>query len=176
MCSDDGYTLRKPQAIVMVREEKGDGMPDDWEGCYHLCPLPDLKGDGRLWVADFSLVANIDRTFLQPEQRIRCLSELGWAVWRQRAALEATRAKVDLEKMRETGATTWAESIMEVDWLSVGRDQASFHAWLDEADEVNCKGFDSRRDMLKERDGVDVLSELLRRELGSELAATEQAS
>jgi hypothetical protein len=173
MCTDDGYTLRKPQAIVLVREEKGDGMPQDWDGCYHLCPLPDLKGDGKLWVADFSLVANIDRGFLTADHRIRCLSELGWAVWRQRATLESSRAKVELERMTETGAATWAESMMEMDWLTAGRFQASFHGWLDEADQENCEGFECRRDVLKEPGGINRLSALLRRELGGDLADAE---
>jgi hypothetical protein len=167
MYSDDGYRLRKPQAVVLVRKETGDGVPDDWDGCYHLCPLPDLHGDGDLWVADFTLVANIDRTYLTADRRLRCLSELGWTVFRQRAALESSRAEVPLEDLRGIGAATWAESLMEMDWLASGRDQASLQQWLNAPDEEHCSGFDQRRDVLQVAGGIERIRGLLRGEVGA---------
>ncbi len=171
MAADDGYTLRKAQTVALVRKESGDGLPEDWDGCYHLCPLPDLYGDGAMWVADFTVMTHVDRFYLAQERRVRCLSELGWTIFRQRAALEPSRNLIDREDLHSVGAVTWAESAMEMDWLAAGRDQSSFQAWLNSPDEEQCPGYEKRRDVLDEDGGIDRIAELVRAELETAGAA-----
>lgn len=170
--TEDGCTLRKAQTVALVRKDSGDGLPADWDGCYHLCPLPDLYGDGAMWFADFTVMTHVDRFYLTPERRVRCLSELGWTIFRQRAALEPARNLIDLGDLQPVGAATWAESMMEMDWLAAGRDQASFQAWLNSPDEEQCPGLEMRRDVLDEDGGIDRIAELVRAELATAGAAS----
>jgi hypothetical protein len=174
--ADDGYTLRKAQTVALVRPESGDGLPDDWDGCYHLCPLPDLYGNGVMWVVDFTIMTHVDRYYLDSAHRVRCLSELGWTIFRQRAALEPSRGLIDPDYLRVEGAPTWAESLMEMDWLAAGRDQSSFQSWLNSPDEEHCPGFEQRRDALGEDGGIDRVSELLRAELYAMPAVSESTA
>jgi hypothetical protein len=167
MVNPDGVTLSRCQAIALVRDGSKVGLPEDWEGAVTICPLPDLMGDGKLWVADFTLVSNVDRRYLTAERRVRCLSELGWAVFRQRAALALTRAKPSIEKLLEYGRVTWAESEMEMDWLAAGRGQADFQDWLNTHDEEHCPEVESRRGLLEVEGGIDRIWALLRSATGA---------
>jgi len=65
------------------------------------------------------------------------------------------------------GASTWAESMMEMDWLAAGRDQVSFQAWLNSPDEEPCPGLEKRRDVLDEEGGIDHIWEMVRAELAT---------
>jgi hypothetical protein len=127
-------------------------------------------GDGRLWVADFTLVSNVDRSLLSPDRRVKCLSDLGWAVFRQRAAMATTRGEIELERLFELGEVAWAESMMEMEWLAAGRDQASLQEWLNSHDEEQCAGFDARRDVMKEHGGIDRIRTLLQSTIGAGVA------
>ena len=77
-----------------------------------VCPLPDLLGDGGLWVADFRTINVVHRSYLREDRRVRSLSELGWAIFRQRYVMASTRGIVPLEDMLDAGRTTWIESEM----------------------------------------------------------------
>jgi hypothetical protein len=125
-----------------------------------------------MWFADFTVMTHVDRFYLTPERRVRCLSELGWTIFRQRAALEPARNLIDLEDLQAVGAATWAESMMEMEWLAAGRDQASLQAWLNSPDEEQCPGFEMRRDVLDEDGGIDRIAELVRVELATAGAAS----
>jgi hypothetical protein len=162
MVASNGFSLVRPQAIGFVTRASGTTIPADWDGAFALCPLPDLLGDGEMWVVDFRFVTNVDRMYLRAEERVRCLSELGWAVFRQRQILAMTRGRVEVQKLLDVGAATWAESDMETEWLRAGRDQPSFQTWLNEPDEQLSD--ESRRDAL-ERGAIEEVRAALRREL-----------
>jgi hypothetical protein len=109
-------------------------VADDWQGVLGVCPLPDLHGDGRMWVADFRAVTVLPRQSLSLEKRIRCLSKTGWAVFRQRLVSAATRVLGDLDDYYEAGAATWRESLYETRWVEAGRTALDFQGWLDDED------------------------------------------
>jgi hypothetical protein len=164
MVDRDNVTLIRSQAIALVYDAAQTGLrlADDWGGTWSVCPLPDLIGDGRMWVADFRKITTIDRSYLRAEQRVRCLSELGWAVFRQRLSVATTRALPDLDKLLEGGRATWAESKMETAWVAQGRDRKDFHDWLDSTE--HALPYISRRRALDEG-AID----LIRNDLASEL-------
>jgi hypothetical protein len=149
MVQSDNVTLNKAQPIARVYDAaaKGLSIPADWEGVLGVCPLPDLRGDGRMWVADFRSLSVVDRTYLRVDCRVRVLSEFGWAVFRQRLVGAMTRGLAQVEDMLEIGRQAWAESTMEAQWVQTGRDQAAFQEWLDDPDATI--PYKSRRDALE---------------------------
>jgi hypothetical protein len=144
----DGYTPVKAQPIAAVYEARSKhlAIPDDWEGVFGICPLPDLLGDGEMWVCDFRSISVVDRSYLPRDRRVRSLSELGWAIFRQRYITAATRGALDVKDLIEVGTTTWTESEMETRWQRADRALADFHKWLDAADPSTPEV--SRRDVL----------------------------
>lgn len=160
----DGATPVKAQPVAAVYEARSVGLavPDDWEGVYGVCPLPDLAGDDEMWVADFRMITVVDRSYLREDRRLRCLSELGWAVFRQRYVTASTRGELAIEDLLEVGRVTWIESEMECAWRRAGRDLRDFRLWLDE--EQSWAHTATRRDYL-DRDPEIVWSSL-RSELG----------
>jgi hypothetical protein len=161
----DNVTPIKAQPVALVYDatQAGLSIPADWEGVLAVCPLPDLTGDGRMWVADFRKITTVDRSYLLDDRRIRCLSELGWAHFRQRFIDATTRAVFAIEDLIEVGAVTWVESEMETTWVRAGRDRRDFHRWLDSSAET--VGYASWRRVL-EAGGLDVAWESLNKELG----------
>jgi len=134
MVGPDNVSLVKAQPIALVYDaaEKGLSIPPDWEGVLGVCPLPDLRGDGRMWVADFRRITTVERSYLKPERRVRCLSEYGWAVYRQRLVGALSRAVARVDDMLTVGRSTWVESQMEASWVAADRERRTFHKWLDE--------------------------------------------
>jgi hypothetical protein len=57
-----------------------------------------------MWVADFRTIAVVDRSYLTIDRRVRCLSEYGWAIFRQRLGTSTSRAEVSLDDLRAIGA------------------------------------------------------------------------
>jgi hypothetical protein len=136
MVGPDNVSLLKAQPIARVYDaaDKGLRIPQDWAGVLGVCPLPDLRGDGRMWVADFRLITAVERSYLNPDERTRSLSEYGWAVFRQRLVAATTRGLVEIDGMLSIGRVAWAESEMEALWSASGRDRRAFHGWLDARD------------------------------------------
>jgi hypothetical protein len=132
MYVQQGRVLSRVQVVALVKEAEGIEIPEDWDGAFSICPLPDLIQDGQMWMADFTRLVNIDRSFLRPENRVRSLSEYGWAFFRQRLALASSRSMIHLSDLQATGATTWQETAMESDWRKAGRSTEAFHDWLDD--------------------------------------------
>jgi hypothetical protein len=147
----DNVTVIKSQPIALVYDAgpAGLAMPEDWQGVLGVCPLPDLMGDGSMWVVDFRKITSVDRSYLRADQRVRCLSELGWAHFRQRMIGAGTRGLNDLEDLLEVGAAAWVESELETDWVRAGRTRREFHDWLDSSAEEH--GYESWRDALDDR-------------------------
>src|SRR5207248_5329941 len=91
--------LARVQAVALVRAAEGIRIPDDWGGAFSVCPLPNLAGDGSMWLADFRATSNVDRSFLSEENRERSLTEFGWALFRQRLAGASTRLMISLDDL-----------------------------------------------------------------------------
>lgn len=157
-----GGRLVKVQTVAPVTMAEKVGIPPDWDGAFTFAPLPDLLGDGVPYAVDLRTAANIDSSYLLPGRRLRSLSEIGWAVFRQRMALCDTRAVVSLTALAAIGASTWAELEMWQRWNEAGRKTTDFHEWLD-GREPALSGF-VRRNIL-ERGMVDQLRAALEREL-----------
>jgi hypothetical protein len=136
----DNVTPINAQPVVAVYDAAKNGLHirDDWEGVpFDVCPLPDLEGDGRMWVADFHTLTTVHRSYLPAGRRVRCLSELGWAVFRQRYIRSVTRGEFALERLMEIGRAAWVESVMETYWMRSLDDEDAryaFHGWLDAPD------------------------------------------
>jgi hypothetical protein len=126
-----GGVLGKAQMVAVVREARKLGVPENWEGAFTACPLPDPFGDGVLWSVDFLTLSPVDRSYLKPENRIACLSEFGWAFFRQRLALCLTRTMIPLDPLEAVGKATWQEIEMWENWNSRGHDPDAFQKWLD---------------------------------------------
>lgn len=124
-------TLTKVQIVAPVVDGEKLGIPEDWDGAFNHFPLPDLLGDGKFYAVDFRAAANIDASYLRIEQRIRSLSELGWAVFRQRMTLCGTRLIVALDDLMSVGAGTWLETELWQKWNEGGRSPHDFAPWLD---------------------------------------------
>ena len=135
MYVDGRGVLGRVQAVALVHSAEGVRIPDDWAGAFTVCPLPDLMGDGAMWLADFRAIANVDRSYLRVEHRVHSLTEAGWAVFRQRLALASTRLSIDLDDLRIGGAITWEESVLWQRWNEAGRDPGAFHDWYDGEDD-----------------------------------------
>lgn len=143
MYSGQGRNLNRVQSIAVVKEADLT-IPEDWGGALSVCPLPDLLGDGEMWIADLARITNVDRSFLKVDRRVRCLSEIGWAIFRQRLAVAATRGMANLDDLVAVGAVTWRETEMAEQWCLQGKSITSFHDWLDQPD-PNLSGFSRRK-------------------------------
>ncbi len=141
---DPEGNVGRAQAIALVRSAQGLTIPPNWDGAWTFCPLPDLRGDGQLYVIDFRAVANVDRSYLTRDKRVRCLSEYGWAIFRQRRALHETRAAIHLEDLLQVGAPTWHEIALWQRWTESGRPEQDFQPWLSAAS-PNLGGLSRRR-------------------------------
>ncbi len=96
------------------------------------------------YAVDLRTSANIDASYLTRDRRVRSLSRLGWALFRQRIALCATRAVMPLDSLDTIGAQLWDELDAWQRWCEVRGDEAGFQAWLDEPD-ATLSGFIRRR-------------------------------
>jgi hypothetical protein len=164
MVAHDNVTLVRAQSVAVVcKMPPGLTLPPDWNGAYKACPLPDLMGDGEMWMVDFTKTANIDRDYLRPDHRVRALSELGWGFFRQRLILAATRLTTDIDKFIELGAATWAESELEAEWISKGGTKEGFQRWLD--------AYDPALDSLSRRAALDGQKNAVRDALNTHLIA-----
>lgn len=152
----------KVQTVAPVTTAEKVGIPPDWDGAFTFAPLPDLLGDGVPYAVDLRTAANIDASYLQPQRRLRSLSEIGWAVFRQRMALCDTRAVISLPALLAIGASTWAELELWQRWNETGRGSADFQTWLD-GREPTLGGFVRRK--VLERGMVDQLRAALEREM-----------
>lgn len=152
----DIYTASKlvsAQTIAPVVEAAKVGIPPDWDGAYEYAPLPDLMGDGVAYAVNLRAVANIDASYLRMSERIRCLSQLGWAVFRQRKALCDTRALISLDDLVGIGASTWREVSLWQRWNEAGLPANEFQPWLDER-EAAAGGFERRKLLVQRMEGL----------------------
>ena len=122
--------LARVQAVCLVREAGGMHIPSDWNGAYSVCPLPDFRGDGRLWIADFRAVGNVDRSFLTLDRRAKSLTQLGWAFFRRRLVQHQARIDLPLDRLREAGRATWDEALLWQEWSAAGAPREGFHPWF----------------------------------------------
>jgi hypothetical protein len=118
-----------------------------------------------MWVADFRRITTIDRSYLRLEDRVRCLSEVGWAWFRRRLITALTRGTLPVEDLVEIGASTWAEAEFETRWVVAGRDPKDFQTWLDEVD-LSIGVYPSRRAALADTTGRDAVEHALSSLLG----------
>jgi len=152
--------LIKVQTVAPVASAERVGIPQNWDGAFTFAPLPDLLGDGALYAVDLRAAANIDASYLLVENRIRSLSETGWAVFRHRMALCDTRALISLPVLMSVGAAAWQETSLWQRWNEAGRPPEQFASWLDER-EPALGGF-IRRNMLDRGMAEDVRTRLER--------------
>ena len=111
-----------------------------------------------MFAVDLRVATNIDAFYLQPAKRLRCLSELGWAAFRQRLGLASTRLVNHLNDLVAVGADIWLEMELWQRWNEAGARPEEFHAWLDRRD-ANLGGF-TRRALLYRGMRSDVLAAL----------------
>lgn len=133
----------KVQTVAPVIAAAKLGILPDWAGAFTVMPLPDLRGDGESWAVDLRAATNIDASYLTRDRRLRSLSEVGWAVFRQRLALASTRALIPLSALRTIGGPLWAELAAWQRWCAAGRDESDFQGWLD-GKEQDLSGFTRR--------------------------------
>lgn len=159
-----GGKLTKVQTVAPVTSASKVGLPINWDGAYTYCPLPNLKDDGDLYAVEMRAMANIDASYLTKDRRIRSLSSLGWAIFRQRLTLCTTRVLIPLDALERVGEALFEEVDFWEQWCRTGRAEADFQAWLDEHD-PRYSGF-TRRDLLDrgqyEAVGAAMLTELSR--------------
>jgi hypothetical protein len=152
--------LGKVQVVAPVIEATAAGIPDDWAGAFNFAPLPDLLGDGKMYAVDLRAASNIDSFYLVPAKRVRCLSELGWAAFRQRLGLSSTRLINHLDDLRSVAEDVWREVELWERWNRSGRKPAAFQAWLTEP-QAKLGGF-TRRTVLYRGALSEVLADLQR--------------
>jgi hypothetical protein len=138
--------LNKVQVVAPVVRARAVGIPDSWAGAFNFAPLPDLLGDGEMYAVDLTVASNIDAFYLDTVNRLRCLSEMGWAAFRQRIQLSSTRGIQHLDDLRRAGEDVWRELEVWERWNRSGRSPALFQAWMDDP-QGNLGGF-TRRDLL----------------------------
>ncbi|MHB1066921.1 MAG: hypothetical protein ACYC2Z_05785 [Candidatus Nanopelagicales bacterium] len=154
----DIYSQGRPvrvQTVVPVITATAAGIPDNWDGAFTFAPMPDLLGDGVMHAADLRVAANIDAFYLDRANRVRCLSRLGWAAFRQRLGLASGRLLNHLDDLVSVGQVVWQEMQLWQAWNEAGLDEPAFQEWLD-GREANLGGF-SRRAAL-ERGMFDVVA------------------
>lgn len=154
----DHGRLVKVQSVAPVVSAEKAGIPQNWDGAFTLAPLPDLLGDGVRYAVDLRVASNIDVSYLRVERRVRSLTENGWAIFRQRMVLCATRALIPLPPLHTIGAPTWAEMTLWQEWNEAGLNPDEFQPWLDVHDH-HLGGF-TRRTAL-ERIMVDQVREIM---------------
>lgn len=137
------WKLGKVQTIALVVNAEKVGIPEHWDGAFQFAPLPDLFGDGVMHAVDLRATANIDAFYLDVAQRQRCLSELGWATFRQRIGLASTRLLNHLSDLTAVGSSLWQEMDLWTTWNQAGRPAPGFQQWLDER-EADLGGFTRR--------------------------------
>ena len=101
-------------------------------------PLPDLIGDGVLYIADFEEIGRTSTEGLIAGARIACLSDYGVNVLQQRLVWYMTRLEVPTHTFHEAFANTVEEAELLEDWndtvcgagLSEGESTARFDAFL----------------------------------------------
>jgi hypothetical protein len=151
------------QPVALVRPAAGMGIPPDWAGAFTTCPFPGLFDDED-HAATLQATCNVDARFLRREHRVASLSEIGWAVFRQRLALCSTRMTIHLDDLVDTGRVLWQELELWTMWNRAGRDEREFDRWLGETDAA-AGGF-SRRAIL-ERGSYSTVLRLLQDELAA---------
>lgn len=154
--------LVKVQTVAPVVKADRAGIPPNWDGAFTYFPLPDVLGDGELYAVELRTATNIDASYLRRDRRVCSLSRHGWAIFRQRIALCATRALVPLEALDTIGAPLWNELEAWQRWCEVRGDELGFQVWLDGRD-ANLSGF-TRRQAL-ERGSYTMVRALLEQEL-----------
>lgn len=127
-------SLAKVQTIAIVREAAKLGIPDNWQGAFFSCPLPDLKNDGNPWIIDFRAMSNVDRSYLISQTRFETLTEFGWAYLRQRLGIYFTRVSLHLSDLQQAGNVTWQEIELWEQWCALGHASEEFQDWLDTLD------------------------------------------
>jgi hypothetical protein len=127
----DNHELFKIQPVAIVRSGRRDNISPDWKGGYGVCPLPNLRGDGEMWLVDFSVISNIDRRYLVEDNRIAALSEPGWTAFRQRLILAATRITVRPEKILDDGRALWSEVGLLQAATQAGIAADAFRGWYE---------------------------------------------
>jgi hypothetical protein len=165
--------LARVQVVAPVIDAERAGIPPDWDGAFTVAPLPDLYGDARMFAVDLRVATNIDAFYLEPAKRVRCLSELGWAAFRQRLGLASTRLVNHLNDLMAVGADIWLEMELWQRWNEAGAQPNDFQAWLDRRD-ANLGGF-TRRALLYRGMRSDVLA-ALEGELRASTAEPEKAT
>src|SRR3990170_1802145 len=130
----DHGRLIKVQTVATLREGSKLGVPEDWDGAYHSCPLADPFDDGVLWAVDFLALSPVDRAYFEPQRRIASLSEIGLAHLRQRLVLYATRLRIPVEEVLASGQSLWDEIGLWDSWCAAKNPPEGFAAWLDEFD------------------------------------------
>lgn len=139
----DTWRLGKVQTIALIVNAEKAGIPEHWDGAFQFAPLPDLFGDGVMHAVDLRATANIDAFYLDVSRRQRCLSELGWATFRQRLGLASTRLLNHLSDLTAVGSSLWQEMDLWTRWNQSGRAAPDFQRWLDER-EADLGGFTRR--------------------------------
>ncbi len=154
--------LTRVQSVAPVIDATKAGIPKDWDGAFTFAPLPELLGDKRMFAADLRVSANIDAHYINTSNRKRCLSEMGWAAFRQRLGLAQTRLINHLADLKAVGVPVWHEMELWSRWNETGRQSQDFQIWLNSR-EANLGGF-TRRAAL-ERGMYEVVAASLENEL-----------
>lgn len=153
-------TLNKVQVVAPVVEAERIGIPGNWAGAFNFAPLPDLLGDGKMYAVDLTVMSNIDAFYLPVGNRVRSLSEIGWAAFRQRIELSATRAIHHIDDLRRAGEDVWNELSLWEAWNRSGRPPSEFQLWLDEP-QTSFGGF-TRRELLHRGIKQEIFADLPR--------------
>lgn len=91
------------RVVCRVVEDRSGLLTLDGETHFYAFPLPDLRGDGAVWYADFRYLATVEQDWLQPERRIAVLSEEGWYAMQRRLAHYFTRAIIHWDDLEAVG-------------------------------------------------------------------------
>lgn len=161
--NENTWKLGRVQTVALVVNAKKVGIPEHWDGAFPFAPMPDLLGDGEMYAVDLRAGANIDSFYLDVSNRVRCLSEMGWASFRQRVGLAGTRLLNHLSDLAAVGRALWQEMELWTRWNQTGRSAPDFQRWLDER-EADLGGF-TRRAALS-RGMYDIVSSSLERSIG----------
>jgi hypothetical protein len=86
-----GFLWRTTCAVVEDRDAR---LSLDGDGHFYAFPLPDLRGDGTIWFADFRFLTVIHKDWLTPARRVAVLSPAGWYALQRRWIHYFTRVEV----------------------------------------------------------------------------------